>query len=85
MFCISLFPEELGARLTLYKRLAQVTIAEKAVRNILVPPPPESVMRRELEPRMISAILGNKGATIRYDRSAAACLARAHYGWVVER
>jgi hypothetical protein len=50
----------------LYIRLAQVAIAEKAVRNILVPPPPESVMRRELEPRMISAILGNKGATIRY-------------------
>lgn len=67
--------ESTGARLDIDKDTNSVTIsgqpeevsaAEKAIRLILVPPPPESTMRRELEPRMISAILGNKGANIRY-------------------
>lgn len=67
--------ESSGARLDIDKETNSVTItgqpeevaaAEKAIKLILKPPPPESIMRRDLEPRMVSAILGNKGATIRY-------------------
>ena len=67
--------ESSGARLDIDKETNSITItgqpdevaaAEKAIKLILVPPPPESIMRRELEPRMIAAVLGNKGATIRY-------------------
>lgn len=66
--------ESSGARLDIDKETNTITVsgqpdevaaAEKAIKLILTPPPPESTMRRELEPRMIAAVLGNKGATIR--------------------
>lgn len=72
---IKAIQQESGARLDIDKDSNTITIggqpnevaaAKKAVMLIMEPPPPESTYRREIETRMISAVVGKKGVTIRH-------------------
>ncbi|KNC82662.1 hypothetical protein SARC_05062 [Sphaeroforma arctica JP610] len=67
--------QDSGARLDIDKDTNTITIggqpaeveaARVAVMLIMEPPPPESTYRREIETRMISAVVGKKGVTIRH-------------------